>query len=166
MTMTDLPIYVLERTFDAPPDLVWKSWTDPELLPRWYGPNVKTIIHSLDLRPGGLWLTEMQWGGNSHYQKVEYTEVSAPDRLVWLHSSTDAAWNIIPSPMMADWPRVLLTTVTFTMAGGQTNLRLTWIPHDATKAEIDCFAAAVDGMGKGWNSGMALLEKLLAELQA
>lgn len=164
--MTDLPIYLLERTFDAPRELVWKTWTDPELLPRWYGPNAKTIVHSFDLRPGGLWLGEMQWGGNSQFQKVEYTEVSPTERLVWLHSSTDAAWNIIPSPMMADWPRVLLTTVTFAIAGDQTNLRLTWIPHDATKAEIDCFAAAIGGMGKGWNSGMDLLEKLLAELQA
>ena len=35
------------------------------------------------------------------------------ERLVWLHSTSDANWNVIASPMMADWPRVLLTTVTF-----------------------------------------------------
>ena len=108
----------------------------------------------------------MQWGGNSHYQRVEYTEVTPPERLVWLHSSSDADWNIIPSPMMADWPRVLLTTVTIREDGSQTKLRLTWVPHEASEAEIACFAAAIDRMGKGWEAGMELLAKLLAELQA
>jgi uncharacterized protein YndB with AHSA1/START domain len=161
-----LPTYVLERVFDAPRDLVWRTWTDPELLPRWYGPNVETIVHRLELKPGGLWLFEMKWGSNSHYQRVEYTEVTPPERLVWMHSSSDAGWNIIPSPMKPDWPRVLLTTVTFEEDGARTRLRLTWVPHEASDAEIACFAAAMDGMGKGWDAGMKLLAELLAELQA
>jgi uncharacterized protein YndB with AHSA1/START domain len=163
--MNDLPTYVLERVFDAPRQLVWKTWTDPTLLPRWYGPNVETFIHRLELKPGGLWLVEMKWGGNSHYQRAEYTEVTPPKRLVWLHSSSDADWNIIPSPMMADWPRVLLTTVAFEEDGVRTKMRLTWVPYEASEAEIACFAAAIDRMGKGWDSGMELLAKLLAELQ-
>lgn len=164
--MNDLPTYLLERVFDAPRELVWKSWTDPQLLPRWYGPKVETIIHRLELKPGGLWLVEMRWGGNSNYQRVEYTEVTPPERLVWLHSSSDADWNIIPSPMMADWPRVLLTTVSFEEDGGRTKVRLTWVPHEASAAEIACFAGAISGMDKGWGAGMDLLAKLLAELQA
>jgi uncharacterized protein YndB with AHSA1/START domain len=163
--MSDLPIYVLERVFDAPRELVWKTWTDPTLLPRWYGPRVETIVHRLDLKAGGLWLVEMKWGGKSNYQRVEYIEVTPPARLVWLHASSDSNWNIIPSPMMADWPRLLLTTVTFEEDGDQTRLRLTWVPHEASAAEIACFAAAIDGMGKGWGAGMDLLEKLLAELR-
>ncbi len=164
--MADLPTYVLERLFDAPQELVWKTWTDPKLLPRWNGPRAETMIHRLELKPGGLWLVEMKWGGNSHYQRVEYTEVTPPERLVWLHSSSDADWNIIPSPMMADWPLVLLTTVTFEQDGGQTKMRLTWTPHEASAAEIACFAAAIDGADKGWAAGMKLLAELLAELQA
>ncbi|HEV7446361.1 MAG TPA: SRPBCC domain-containing protein [Steroidobacteraceae bacterium] len=163
--MSDLPTYVLERIFAAPRELVWKTWTDPKLLPRWYGPKVETIIHRLELKPGGLWLLEMKWGGNSHYQRAEYTEVTPPTRLVWLHSSSDADWNIVASPMMADWPRVLLTTVVFDEEGARTRMRLTWSPHNATEGEIACFAAAIDRMGKGWESGMELLAKLLAELQ-
>jgi len=164
--MRDLPTYVLERVFDAPRELVWKTWTDPKLLPRWYGPNVETIIHLLELKPGGRWLVEMKWSGKSHYQRVEYTEVTPPERLVLLHSSSDADWNIIPSPMMADWPRVLLTTVTFEEDGDRTKMRLTWVPHEASAAEVACFAAAMGGMGKGWDAGMKLLAELLAELQA
>jgi uncharacterized protein YndB with AHSA1/START domain len=163
--VSDLPTYVLERVFEAPRALVWRTWTDPALLPRWYGPKVETIIHRLDLKPGGLWLVEMRWGGKSHYQRVEYTEVTPPRRLVWLHSSSDANWNITPSPMMADWPLVLLTTVTFEEDGARTKLRLTWVPHEATEAEIACFAAAIGGADKGWAAGMELLKELLAELQ-
>jgi uncharacterized protein YndB with AHSA1/START domain len=162
----DLPIYVLERVFDAPRALVWRTWTDPSLLSRWYGPNVETIIHRLDVKPGGLWLNEIKWGGNSNYQRAEYTEVVEPERLACLISNTDASWNIAPNPRMPDWPRVLLATVTFAEEGGKTKMRLTWVPHQASEAEIACFAAAMDGLGKGWDAGMKLLAELLAELQA
>jgi uncharacterized protein YndB with AHSA1/START domain len=164
--VSDLPTYVLERVFNAPRELVWKTWSDPSLLSRWYGPRVETIVHRLDLKPGGLWLIEMRWGGNSNYQRVEYTEVTPPARLVWLHSSSDAEWNITASPMMADWPRVLLTTVTFEEDGAQTKMRLTWVPHEASEVEIACFAAAIDGLDRGWGAGMELLAELLIELQS
>lgn len=164
--MSDLPTYVLERVFDAPRELVWKTWTDPKLLSRWYGPNVETIIHHLDVKPGGLWLNEMKMGERSSYQRSEYTEVIKPERLVCLMSNTTADWNIAPNPMMPNWPRVLLTTVTFKEDGANTKMRLTWVPYEASKAEIACFAAAIDGMGKGWNAGMELLAELLVELQA
>ena len=163
--MSDLPTYVLERTFDAPRELVWKNWTDPALVSRWYGPNVETIIHRLDLRPGGLWLVEMRRGDKSSYQRIEYVEVWSPERLVWLHSNADADWNVTSSPMMKDWPRTLLTTVTLEQAGDQTRLRLTWVPHQASAAEVGCFRAAIGGMNKGWAAGMELLRALLGELQ-
>lgn len=164
--MTDLPTYVLERTFDAPRHLVWRTWTEPELLARWYGPNVETIIHKLDVWPGGLWLNEMKMGRGSFYQSTEFVEVQAPERLVCLMSDADANWKPSPNPMMPDWPRTLLTTVVFKEAGGKTNMRLTWVPHNANETEIACFAAAIGTMGRGWASGMEVLAELLAELQA
>ncbi len=164
--MSELPEYILDREFDAPLDLVWKAWTDPELLNRWYGPNVETIIHKFDLKPEGEWLGEMKWGGNSHFSKVVFKEIIQEKLLVWHHASSDADWNIIPSPMMPNWPTVLLTTVTFTEAGGKTNVRLSWIPHEASAEEIECFAGAMDNMGNGWVSGYAIIDEILAELQA
>ena len=161
----DLPAYVLERVFDAPRDLVWKTWTDPELVPRWYGPGVDSIVHKLEATPGGLWLHEMRWGGNSNYQRAEYTEVVPPEKLVWLHANCDADWNIAANPKMPDWPRLLLTTVTFEEMDGKTKMRLTWEPHEASAAELACFAAAIEGLDKGWGAGMELLAALLAELQ-
>jgi hypothetical protein len=47
---------VFERTFDAPLALVWKAFTDPELIPRWWGPHATmTKVVELDVRPGGRW---------------------------------------------------------------------------------------------------------------
>jgi hypothetical protein len=68
--------------------------------------------------------------------------------------------------MMADWPRVLLTTATFEEDGSQTRIRLTWVPYESSATEIACFAAAIGGAERGWAAGMELLAKLLAELQA
>ncbi len=98
-------------------------------------------------------------------KECEYTEVNEPEKLVWLHSVSDADWNIIANPMMENWPRVLLTVVTFEEAESKTRVTLTWQPHEATDEEIACFRNAMDGMGKGWNAGMELLEELLTELQ-
>ena len=165
--MSDLPEYKLDRIFDAPRELVWRAWTDPEILHRWYGPGAETIIHQFDLEPGGLWLNEMKWGGNSHFQKVVFQEVSQPDKMVWHHhSSTDADWNDAPNPMMANWPHLLLTTVTFEDRGEQTNVSLSQIPMEASDDEISCFAEMMAGMDKGWGGGYAIMDEVLAELQA
>src|SRR5262249_1205585 len=143
--MSKLPEYVLDRSFAAPRKLVWRTWTEPALLARWYGPNVETIVHRLDVRPGGLWLNEMKMRGGSSFQRTEFIEVMEASGLVCLMSSADAAWNVAPMPMMPDWPRTLLTTVTFGEIAGRTNMRLVWQPHEATGAEIACFAGAISG---------------------
>ncbi len=164
--MSEIPEYRLERIFEAPRELVWRAWTDPELLHRWYGPGIETIIHKFDLKPGGSWLNEMKWGGNSDFSKMVFQEVTPPSMLVWHHSSSDSDWNIITSPMMADWPRILLTTVMFEDMRNRTNVRLTQVPIEATDAEIACFAAKMAGMDKGWGSGYAIMDELFVELQA
>lgn len=165
--MSDLPEYVFVRVFDAPRDLVWRAWTDPELLSNWYGPNVETIIHKFDLTPGGAWLNEMKMRGNSYFSKMLFQEVDAQARLVWHHfGSTDADWNPVPSMMMADWPEVLLTTVDFTATGDKTSVRLSQVPMGASEVEIACFADKMSGMDQGWGSGYTILDEMLAELQA
>lgn len=164
--MSDLPVYVLEREFDAPKQMVWRTWTEPDLLARWYGPNAETTIHELTVEEGGQWLNEMRWGEKANYQRAEFREVSEPDRLVFLQSVTDDKWQITANPMMPDWPKQLLTTVTFEEQGGKTTMRLEWVPHEASEAEIACFRMALEGLDQGWGAGMALLDALLKELQA
>ena len=70
------------------------------------------------------------------------------------------------SPMMPDWPRILLTTVTFEDLGDKTNVRLAQVPMEATEAELSCFISTTTGMDKGWGSGYAIMDELLAALQA
>ncbi len=164
--MSDSPEFWIDREFDAPRDMVWRAWTDPDLLSRWYGPGIETIIHKFDLKPGGMWLNEMKWGEKSDLSKIVFQDVVPEEKLVWHHSSSDADWNIIANPMMADWPRVILTVVTFEDEGSKTKVRLTWAPFEATEAEIACFAGVVEKMGKGWESGFAIMDEILAELQA
>ena len=165
--MSELPGFVLDREFDAPRELVWQAWTDPELLARWYGPNIETVIHKFDLKPDGVWLNEMKMKNGSNFQKVVFQEVSEPEKLVWHHhSNTDAEWNDIANQNMPDWPRVLLTTVTFEDISDKTNVRLSQIPLDATDAEIACFAEMMAGMSGGWGQGYAIMDELLVELQA
>jgi len=166
MELADLPEYVLDREFDAPRQMVWNAWTDPKLLSHWYGPNIETIIHQFDLKPGGVWLNEMKMGENSMLSKSVFGEVVPEERLTFNQSSTDKDWNVISSPMMPDWPRVISNVITLEALGDKTKLRLVWAPVDATEAEIACFAGAVNNMGKGWESGFALLDEMLAEMRA
>ena len=157
--------YKIERVFDAPAALVWRTWTEPDLVAKWYGPGVETVIHEMDVKPGGVWKVEMRWGENAMFQRADYTDVDSGAKLVWLHASTDADWQITTNPMMPDWPRILLTTVTFVETAGKTHLCLTWVPHNATEAEIAFFKQAIDGANKGWAAGMDMLAELLKDLQ-
>lgn len=163
--MRDLPEYRLERVFNAPRALVWRSWTEPELLARWYGPGVETIIHRFDLKPGGEWRNEMKWGGKSDLSKMVFQEVVPPEKLVWQHSSADADWSVIASRMMPGWPRILLTTVTFEESGAKTRVCLRMVPLEASEAEIACFASAMAGMDSGWGKGYSILDKLIDQLK-
>jgi len=164
--MSDLPEYILNRTFNAPRDLVWKAWTDPDILQRWYGPGVETIIHQYDLKPGGAWLNEMRMKAMSDFSRMDFQDVVAEEKIVWKHSSTDADWNIIANPMMPDWPRILLTTVTFTAAGEKTDVRLSQIPVDAGEKEIAVFAQMMSNMDGGWGKGYAIIDDVLSEMGA
>ena len=155
--------FTIARHFTAPPALVWRAWTEAGLLAHWYGPGVETVIHALDVRAGGQWLTEMKMGPNSYFQRADFTEVAPEAALSCLMSTTDADWNTIANPMMPDWPRVLRTDVTLAATETGTDLTLVWTPHEATEAELACFAAAKANFGGGWGKGFDMLEEMLAK---
>ena len=81
--MSELPEYILDRVFEAQREMVWRAWTDPDLLSRWYGPGVETIIHKFDLKPGGMWLNEMKWGDKSDLSKMVFQEIVSRTRFPW-----------------------------------------------------------------------------------
>jgi len=164
--VSDLPQYVLDRSFKAPRATVWKTFSDPDLLARWYGPGVETIIHKFDLKAGGQWLNEMRMKGNSMYSVQDFKEVIDQEKIVFHQGNSDADWNVTSNPMMPDWPQILHTEITFEDKGEDTQMKLVWTPHDASDDEIACFANAVSQMGRGWEAGMSIIDEILVELQA
>jgi uncharacterized protein YndB with AHSA1/START domain len=74
-TPSELEIRV-ERIFDAPREHVFSVWTDPQLIPEWWGEQ--TVVEEMDVRPGG------KWRFNTGYGSVEgeFREVDPPERLV------------------------------------------------------------------------------------
>ena len=90
--------------------------------------------------------------------------MTPPERLVWRQSVSDPDWNVIANPMLPDWPRVVLSTVTLDGDGARTRMRFTWAPHEASEVQHAAFAGAMGEMGRGWEAGMKLLADILVEL--
>jgi len=75
--------YTMSRVFDAPRELVWKVCTDPELVPKWWGPRyLTTAVDKMDLKVGGVWrYIQKDAEGNEYAFNGVYKEVEAPERL-------------------------------------------------------------------------------------
>ena len=75
---------VTTHVFDAPRELVWRTWTDPKLIPRWWGPKkYTTTVEKMDVRPGGTWrFLQRDDEGNEYGFHGEYREVVPPERIV------------------------------------------------------------------------------------
>ena len=85
----DAPLEITTtRIFNAPPDLVWRAWTDPESIPRWWGPDGFSVsIHKMDFRPGGEWNFTMHGPDGTDYENRKiFLEISFPERLVMRHN--------------------------------------------------------------------------------
>ena len=82
---------VITRDFDAPRELVFEAWTDPEQVVQWWGPRgFTTTIHEMDVRPGGVWRFVMHGPDGTDYDnKVLFIEVVKPERLVYNHGAGD-----------------------------------------------------------------------------
>ncbi len=96
---------VIERSFDAPVDLIWQMWTDPEHFKAWYGPDGAAIpVAKMDVRVGGTRLVcmEIQYpnGPMQMWFTGEYREVVDNERLVYTESMADENGNLVsPSDM-------------------------------------------------------------------
>ena len=157
MKMKELTI---TRTFDAPLELVWKGWTDPEYMKRWWGPKDFTApFIKIDLRVGGTYLYCMQSSdGQEYWSTGVYREIVPLKRMVATDNFSDEKGNIVPAShygMSGDWSSDLLVTVTFEEQNGRTmvSLRHEGIPPgEMTEQTKD-----------GWNESFNKLEKVLEE---
>jgi uncharacterized protein YndB with AHSA1/START domain len=89
---------VIERLFDAPLDLIWRMWTEPEHFKAWYGPSGATIpVANMDVRVGGARLVCMEMqspaGPTQMWFTGEYREVVKNKRLVYTESMSDENGN-------------------------------------------------------------------------
>jgi uncharacterized protein YndB with AHSA1/START domain len=137
----------IERVIDAPRDAVFRAWTDPEELRRWWGPGEFATRHAeIDLRPGGDYLLVIQAsGGDPMHLAGTFREVVPPERLVyswrWVRGWADPAESIV--------------TVEFEDLGERTRVVLV---HDGLHDSPD-----PDGYRMGWESGLDKLAATISE---
>jgi uncharacterized protein YndB with AHSA1/START domain len=108
---------VVTRIIDAPRTLVFKAWTEPEQVARWWGPQGFVTTHcDMDIRPGGAFRCCMRSpAGTDHWKRGVYREIVEPERIVFTFAWEDADGRL---------GHELLTTVTFADLGQQTRLTL------------------------------------------
>jgi uncharacterized protein YndB with AHSA1/START domain len=164
MAETQSKDFVISRVFDAPRDLLWKCFTDPERMKHWWGPKGFTVIASkMDLRVGGTYHYGMQApNGAPMWGLFTYREIVPPEKLVFINSFSDEAGGITRHPMSPSWPLQLLSVFTFEeQAGGKTKFTIRWSTHNATVDEQKTFDAGYDSMTQGWGGTMEQLEAYL-----
>jgi uncharacterized protein YndB with AHSA1/START domain len=158
------PEFELTRTFDAPRDLVFRAWTDPEHLKQWWGPKTSTIQSvQLDLRPGGVFHYCMRSpDGRDMWGKFVYREIVPPERLVFVNSFSDAEGGTTRNPWNPAWPLEVLNQLTFTEQHGKTTLTMRGAPSNATPEEHKVFYDARPSMEQGFKAALDKLAEHLA----
>jgi uncharacterized protein YndB with AHSA1/START domain len=151
---------VITRVFDAPRDLVFKAWTDPAQLMRWWGPkHFTTPVVTVDLRVGGVFHYCMRSPEGQDFWGIGvYREIVSPGLIVYTDSFADAQGKPVPPShygMSADHPAETLVTVTFVEHEGKTELTLRHIIPESSEVRA--------GAQQGWTE---MLERLADDLAA
>jgi uncharacterized protein YndB with AHSA1/START domain len=144
---------LITREFAAPKHLVYRAWTEPALVKRWWGglrSEMKAV--DIDLRLGGKWRYVMLAHGFELAFRGEYWEIVPNERLVMTHIYEGA-----PEPAKGE---EVVNTVTFTEHNGRTLVEvLGQCPNQAVRDSI-----ARSGMDEGVQEQMDIIDKLLLEL--
>jgi uncharacterized protein YndB with AHSA1/START domain len=153
---------VIERTFEAPVDLIWRMWTDPKHFKAWYGPDGANIsVAKMDVRVGGSRLVCMEMANPDGVMQMwftgEYGEVVENERLVYTESMSDENGNVLSPADMGMPPGHPMTTeviVELEEDGGRTRMVMTHagIPADSPGAAgwtmaLDKLAVYVEAQG-------------------
>ncbi len=157
--------FIISRVFDAPRDLVWKCFTEPERMKQWWGPKGFTVVAAkMDLRPGGIYHYGMRTpDGHTMWGKFVYREIAAPERLVFVNTFSDETGGITRHPMSPTWPLEMLSTFTFEeLPGGKTKFTIRWSALNAADEEQKTFDSSHDSMRQGWGGTLDQLGAYLA----
>ncbi len=142
---------VFERTFDAPRDIVWAAFMDPERIPRWWGPHgTTTTVVEMDVRVGGTWRYRSSAADREDVVfHGEYLEIEPPERFTWTF--------LFDVPGLGDQGGP--ESFTFEDLGGRT--KVTSISHFGSAEEIE--GALESGMISGAVETWDRFEAMLAE---
>jgi uncharacterized protein YndB with AHSA1/START domain len=151
---------LITRIFNAPRELLWKFWTEPERVKHRWGPkNFTAPVSKIDLRVGGTYLYSMRSPeGQDFWSTGVYREIIEPELIVCTDSFSDAKGKLVPASyygMSGDWPLELLVRVRFEELDGMTKLTLRHI--GIPEGENRELAEA------GWNESFDKLEAYLAK---
>ena len=132
--MNDQPKWVeVQREFDAPIDLIWSMWTDPDMFKQWYGPMGMSVpVADMDVTVGGTRKVCMEMKSPERTMSMwfigVYKEISQPSRLVYTESMCDPDGNIISPESMgmpAGHPDITEVIVELSQSDGKTIMKMT-----------------------------------------
>ena len=147
-TVADASAEVLEitRVFDAPRELVFKLWSAPEHIVRWWGPEGLYLSHcEMDFRVGGKWRFCMQLGTDRQFWiSGVYREITPPSRLVFTYIGDEAQYDT-------------LVEIDFVDLGDKTEMRFRQAPFPDVESR--------DSHNFGWSSTLGLLADYVAKVR-
>ena len=160
--MTDTKNVQIERTFDAPIDLIWAMWTQAEHFANWYGPMGARIPQAdMDVRVGGRRHIAMEMDTPRGPMKMffvgEYREIDPKTRLVYTESMADAGGNAMTAEQMGMPAGAHMETsivVELVDLGDRTRMTMTHIGVPADSPG-----------GQGWTMAIDKMQARVAELQ-
>jgi uncharacterized protein YndB with AHSA1/START domain len=143
---------IITRVFDAPPEVVFKAWTDPKQMEQWWGPHRFTNpVCELDVRAGGAWRIVMRAPDGVEYEcGGVYSEVLAPQRLVFTNNAYDHEGKSLLEGV---------TSVTFAAQDAKTKLTV----ETRMAGKVSYAAQMLAGMEAGWNQTLDRLADLVAK---
>ena len=143
--------FSMSRVFDAPRELVWKVYTDPAFVPRWWGPrDVTTVVDKMDVSVGGVWrYIQRDAQGDEYGFNGVFKVVEAPERLTYTFEFEPMAGHIVTD------------TITFEeLPDGKT--RVTARSKFDTLEDLEGMLQS--GMESGANESWDRMEELLEEI--
>lgn len=157
--------FFINRSFDAPLDLMFDMWTKPGHIAKWLAPaGFDTHFFRADIETGGSTFCRMASPSFTIHARFQYEEVRRPDRIVYVQQFCDENENVTRHPMAPGWPQAFRTTIELN-AEGSDRTRVTVcseVAGEATAGERAAFADARGGMTQGWTGSFNKLDEMLA----
>ncbi|MGH7245444.1 MAG: SRPBCC family protein [Candidatus Levyibacteriota bacterium] len=160
---------VIERVFDAPKDMVWKAWTDADMVKKWWGPKMFYAPSiKIDFKVGGKYIYAMHGPAGTQFDKDMYSagvykEIVPMEKIVVSDYFSDENSEKISAAQMGmpeDMPDEMDVTVTFEeIDSNKTKLSIIYSPKSQEQYE----AMLKSGMQEGWGTSLDKLADALKE---